>query len=90
MTMTATPRTRARPDAAAAARRAFAAIAGMLARFAAEVARRRRDAAARAALEGMDDKMLADIGLSRADIAYRVLEGRDPGTSPRGWRSRAR
>lgn len=67
---------------AAVPRRALAALAGWIGRALAEAARRRRIAEARAALEAMDDSMLADIGMTRADIPFRVA-GRDPDTMRR-------
>lgn len=62
------------------ARRAAHALASWIRRAVAEAARRRSIAEARAALEAMDDGMLADIGLTRGDIPFRVAGADGDGT----------
>ncbi|WP_349369029.1 DUF1127 domain-containing protein [Salinarimonas sp.] len=65
------------PASTALATRVLHALASWIRRAAAAAARRRRIAEARAALEAMNDGMLADIGLTRGDIPFRVTGG-DP------------
>ena len=60
-------------------RRAGHALGALLRRALAAAARRRRIAEGRAALAAMDDAMLADIGVTRGDIPFRVAaETHDP------------
>jgi uncharacterized protein YjiS (DUF1127 family) len=54
------------------------AVAGTPFKLAAALIRRRAIARQIAALEALDDRLLADIGIARWQIRRMVLQGRDP------------
>jgi uncharacterized protein YjiS (DUF1127 family) len=62
----------------------WAALVGWSKRWVEWIRSERRIRRATHELMAMDDRMLADIGLSRADLAYGARYGRLPGREPDG------